>query len=1060
MPRHIVNEGRVVGYGAYETYVKQLLSEDPTAIPATEKEWLNSMMSIGDSMLLRIGVDTIEGPHFRDIAFPQNTGLAAANTIMAHFFVGRGRYAGAARCNPSNADTQWCTEVTDYGPLLHNKDTNYPIGRIGPDISLPANEINPPNTTSNRTLLEWNSKNLLDQITRNEMTEYTKIIDGLIIHPGNWESMCTLCYQPVGSPHTAACANKGTVTQSQTGKLLDPNFDEDWPEYVNNQYPRLRLLLSDKIDRPFYVILSGFTHKSIVHGVTHTKSTGMLTDPHFPSPQDGAFLGPSEWPWAAKVVFSSPSGYLNYYYSNAYRRQLRPTTVPGNSSDGFNNYDPLYDASNPALVPSDRGGSSTPGQVTLDERVRLNPIIDMENTNPATYYARLHDQRNASRESLLVAASRVRLNVVDMTPEGDNNNAATPLNDPTTDGLAVFTTYSRSDILPPALYGTRVTRKGIHADQALNPIDVVSPGTLKVYHGHIKDRRTVAGTTELVTGSSGTTTPASDQPIDKARALELIPENRALLRKSSNYTWHQLDGNDPTKAADGTPSGAATGLSNVQVEPTVSSTDTRKSERNYTNHVPNIRAQSRNLIPVAETYYNQIQSGGIVSTGFPGLDGAQPASGTDTFVDNEFISSGAFRISGRTTSDINQDFRTGVPYSSPGFAGRPQIVRITTGKQSKAVLSMEDATGKMFKTSGQISGIDFRERINVTGREGDSAIYHNQRNNVPQSGGAGQASGTGAAGTNTSIVGNRSRRSGHGHSGFPFQDNLSWDHLLQALANNQRIDLIGDELKDLRDNLPNIVSDGYLRIEGNVISNPHAAYNPRGPFLNSPGADTASPALTTTTGSNTTNSNTANTRNGAGNTGHSWINHDLIVGTSGQAQGSLVVHGTRDSHIRGSLMIGNIGDQRNLVVNSHLRVNDTAGKERFYVNGTTGDTQITGASSGAFFRVRDNSGTDRTRIQSDNGRTEVGIGTTSITDNRLYVNGATHITGHTTVGTGIVTSAAGYSTGSPSLTVSGLITGNTLNSILNYIIVGGIRLYVSHTNPGNPPVNSVGIGWT
>ena len=46
MPRQIWNEGRVVGYSAYEVYVKHALSVDPDHEPATEKEWLASMMAM------------------------------------------------------------------------------------------------------------------------------------------------------------------------------------------------------------------------------------------------------------------------------------------------------------------------------------------------------------------------------------------------------------------------------------------------------------------------------------------------------------------------------------------------------------------------------------------------------------------------------------------------------------------------------------------------------------------------------------------------------------------------------------------------------------------------------------------------------------------------------------------------------------------------------------------------------------------------------------------------------------------------------------------------------
>ena len=42
LARVLYNEGRVVGYSAYEIYIQQLKAVDPDATPATEKEWLAS----------------------------------------------------------------------------------------------------------------------------------------------------------------------------------------------------------------------------------------------------------------------------------------------------------------------------------------------------------------------------------------------------------------------------------------------------------------------------------------------------------------------------------------------------------------------------------------------------------------------------------------------------------------------------------------------------------------------------------------------------------------------------------------------------------------------------------------------------------------------------------------------------------------------------------------------------------------------------------------------------------------------------------------------------------
>jgi hypothetical protein len=90
MPRTLYNEGRVVGYSAYEIYCRQLYATDPGATPSDEKSWLAASLAMDSSMLLRVGSDDISGPHYRDIQFPSTSKLSAANTIIASFFIGEG----------------------------------------------------------------------------------------------------------------------------------------------------------------------------------------------------------------------------------------------------------------------------------------------------------------------------------------------------------------------------------------------------------------------------------------------------------------------------------------------------------------------------------------------------------------------------------------------------------------------------------------------------------------------------------------------------------------------------------------------------------------------------------------------------------------------------------------------------------------------------------------------------------------------------------------------------------------------------------------------------------
>ena len=61
MPSNIYNEGRVVGYSAYEVYVRHCLSEDPTIEPASETEWLASSLAFGASLLLKVQFIIVRG---------------------------------------------------------------------------------------------------------------------------------------------------------------------------------------------------------------------------------------------------------------------------------------------------------------------------------------------------------------------------------------------------------------------------------------------------------------------------------------------------------------------------------------------------------------------------------------------------------------------------------------------------------------------------------------------------------------------------------------------------------------------------------------------------------------------------------------------------------------------------------------------------------------------------------------------------------------------------------------------------------------------------------------
>ena len=359
----LYNEGRVVGYSAYELYVKQQQSIDPDTPPASERQWLASTIAMGSSMLLRINADTNHesGEEWMlEIPFPheanKTTMLCAANTIVASFFKGDATYL-----DDSSGVGGWAQRITDYGDLISNTAQSSPNGQVGPTGTVP-----------NQTLDKWSQKE------KNELSQYLKIVDGIVIQPGTWSD----------------------------GQNQPPQKD-----FIPDlgSYPRLRILFKGPIETQFQILLTGFTIRTVVKGVT-----GLDGSTSTSNPQDGDFLGPGQFPWAAKIMFSIPSSYISYFASNVYKREL----------------------------PS---GSES---LTVDD----TSVIDMKTTKPETYYETNYPD------------ARVSINVAEYSSLGD--------------GTAVLTIYQKKDKYPPALYGTYVDSEG---QNYLNPIDVVAPGTVKMF---------------------------------------------------------------------------------------------------------------------------------------------------------------------------------------------------------------------------------------------------------------------------------------------------------------------------------------------------------------------------------------------------------------------------------------------------------------------------------------------------------------------------------------------------------------------------------------------------
>lgn len=138
-----------------------------------------------------------------------------------------------------------------------------------------------------------------------------------------------------------------------------------------------------------------------------------------PRPQNGDYLGPEVYPWGTKVIFSVHSEVYELISRYSYQRELPD------------------------------GGQSL--------HVEAKAIIDFESVDPVQSY-----QNVSESEQSMVSVDVKDINAVD---------------DKGTNVLAVYQKDSQNRY-PAALYGARIRQTGV---QKMAPIDIVSPGSVKVF---------------------------------------------------------------------------------------------------------------------------------------------------------------------------------------------------------------------------------------------------------------------------------------------------------------------------------------------------------------------------------------------------------------------------------------------------------------------------------------------------------------------------------------------------------------------------------------------------
>ena len=283
MSKTIYNEGRVLGQSAYEEYVRQLKSVDPMFDVCTEREWLAASLGMGSSMVLKVpkgaGQSVGSGMYVYQVEAPVGSHIGAGSSIQASYFYGE--------CDFD--ERGWATLVTDYGSLISNTQqsnprdtattvntTTVPLGDVDGELALP--------TTPDMSTIKYTTQH-------KRLNEYVKIVDGIVIQPGYWKK-----------------AN------------VDSPYKDFTPDLSKN--PVVRLTFIEPITNDFYVMLTGFTNRSILRGTSKFDFGATETE----NKQDGDFLGCEAYPWACKIQFvSSPA--MDYLFKSSIKSGSRNVKV-------------------------------------------------------------------------------------------------------------------------------------------------------------------------------------------------------------------------------------------------------------------------------------------------------------------------------------------------------------------------------------------------------------------------------------------------------------------------------------------------------------------------------------------------------------------------------------------------------------------------------------------------------------------------------------------------------------------------------------------------------------
>jgi hypothetical protein len=264
---------------------------------------------------------------YLDISLPENSKLCAANVIFANLFLGDCEY---------DVNSYFAKRVINYGFCISNT-LNFHPDTNGTQIPTTDDDI------SLESVLSYSEA-------------YNKIIDGVVIQPGKWKE-----------------------TGDEAGQYMDLSPDM-------SKSPFMRIFYSGKIESTIQIMLTGFTIRSVISGVCGLDGSYNAT-----SPQDGTFLGPAQFPWAAKIIFSQSTATSISLNMSNYIRQIN-------------------------------------GEKSIS-KLRGKSLVDMETCDPSVFYSSKQPDAKIDFDSCNLDS-----------PDGKGN---------------ILTIHSKSDKYSPAIYATR-----------------------------------------------------------------------------------------------------------------------------------------------------------------------------------------------------------------------------------------------------------------------------------------------------------------------------------------------------------------------------------------------------------------------------------------------------------------------------------------------------------------------------------------------------------------------------------------------------------------------------